>query len=140
MLCISLYALQQVLFATIYNPAVAVPAYKWLAAHGLVRSERETQFDDLYPVIDIQTLNKSKFFEARAAVVGRVTATMASPDGDVHINITDARGNTLVAEMVPEYPLPIPQVGETIKIWGVTRYDLDYFWWELHPVFGWEKQ
>lgn len=132
---------------TVYNPAVAVPAFRWLKDHKLIAvyqkvagwlelSERKY----MYPTVSVGRLENSLFFEPRAAVIGTVTYTAKSIDGDWHINVQadGYQDKTLVTEIIPELPLPVPPVGARIKIWGVTRYDLEHRWWELHPVIGWE--
>lgn len=125
---------------TFYNPAVMVPVYRWGVNHGLLKVwgilERE---NGQYEITTIKTLNESKFWGPRAAVVGTVTDVQKVFDGDWHLNITDKDGRTLVAEVIPEYPVPLPDLGAKVQIWGVTRFDLDHRWWELHPVIGWRK-
>lgn len=140
-----LYLFNTALTMTYYNPHVAVRAYSWLAARHVAdpilwiieRSKGETE--ELYPLISISRLEKNLYWGPRAAVIGTVIDTEKIVDGDWHINIKDAEGMVLVTEMAPEYPLPVPAVGARVKIWGVTRYDLDHRWWELHPIFGWEE-
>lgn len=53
--------------------------------------------------------------------------------------VADPYGLALVTEFIPEIKLPLPSVGDHIKIWGIVRYDSFHNWWELHPVIGWEK-
>ena len=65
------------------------------------------------------------------------------PDGDYHVILRpqyDPVGLFLVTETIPEIKnLPLPNEGDRIKIWGITRFDEPHNWWELHPVIGWEK-
>lgn len=129
---------------TYYNPAFIVPVYGWAKAHGVdIEIDSVYQFfssseEGGYPLLSINKINQSLFFGPRAAVIGKVTYIVGMPDGDWHVNIADADGNTVVAEIIPEYPLPTPPLGATIKIWGITRYDLAHRWWEFHPVIGWK--
>lgn len=129
---------------TWYNPAVMVPVYGWLAAHNLAETAGNVlnlgQKEEQYPLISIEDLEKNLFWGPRAAAIGTVTDVVRASDGDHHINVKDEKtGRILVAETVPEYSLPLPEIGQKIKIWGVTRFDIEHRWWELHPVFGWEK-
>lgn len=118
---------------TIYNPAIAVRIFGFFQERHFF-SETEGG----YPLISIYKLQKNLFLKPRASVIGKVENEVKSTDGDLHVNIQDDNGRILVAEIVPEYPLKTPPVGAKIKVWGVTRYDLEHRWWELHPVFGWE--
>ncbi len=132
---------------TLYNPAVAVPAYGLLEKYHLIKLYERTESllpfggggEGLYPVVSVWKINHSLFFGPRAAVQGVVRAVQKVSDGDWHINVEDTDGSVMVNEMVPEYPLPVPQVGDRIMMWGITRYDLNHRWWEIHPVFGWKK-
>src|SRR5258708_576554 len=141
MLCAKIAALV-VLFAmvdvglnfTLYNPAFVTPIYGYLLDHKWL-AEEDTPG---YPLVNIGRLNWSFYDGPRAAVIGTVQGVQKSSDGDWHINVTDGR-NMLVAEIIPEYPVPVPKVGEKIRIWGVTRFDIAHRWWELHPVIGWQK-
>ncbi len=144
---ILLVILNFALNSTIYNPAVAVGLYQWLTDHHLVVTYAVVEHFinpnggyDLYPLISISTLQSNLFFSPRASVEGVVTQEVHnSEDGDWHINVKDNKGNVLVTEIIPELPVPAPTIGTKIKIWGVTRYDLEHRWWELHPVIGWKK-
>jgi hypothetical protein len=49
----------------------------------------------------------------------------------------EAEGAFLVLEIMPEFPLLPPHVGEQITAWGVVRHDGLHNWWELHPLVGW---
>lgn len=137
-----LYIVNAFLTITLYNPAVVVPIYGWLGEHGIVNTKdvpavSSTTVPSTYRLISIWRLQHNLFFDSHAAVVGKVTDVVHAKDGDVHLNIADERGNVLVAEMAPEYPLALPKPEAKVKIWGITRYDLGHRWWEIHPVFGW---
>lgn len=138
-----LWAFNRFLTWTYYNPAVMVPLYGWLDTHKLANplgtAMNLGQKEEQYPLISIANLQNNLFWGPRAAVMGTAVVVVHVSDGDTHINVKDeTTGRTLVTEMVSEHPLPLPDVGSKIKIWGVTRYDLEHRWWELHPVFGWE--
>ncbi|MBU6414698.1 hypothetical protein KGQ34_00430 [Patescibacteria group bacterium] len=144
---VAVFAINFLLDATLYNPAIAVPAYGLLKQYHLIswyeRTESLLPFNgggkDLYPAVSAWKINHSLFFGPRAAVQGVVGAVQKANDGDWHVNIADNAGSALITEFVPEYPLPIPSQGDRITLWGIVRYDLNHRWWEIHPVFGWKK-
>ncbi|HUZ17289.1 MAG TPA: hypothetical protein VMV68_02805 [Spirochaetia bacterium] len=130
---------------TLYNPAFAVPVFGWAEAHSFYRPlislrerlSRRPRAD--YPLISIAELQSLSDDLPRAAVVGTVTTMVYNEqDGDWHINVRGRHGRTQVLEIVPEYPLSLPTIGELIEVWGIVRYDVAHRWWELHPVFGWK--
>lgn len=134
------YGLNFLLNLTYYNPAFIVPAYERVMQNSFAKKIFQSNHkEELYPLVPISTLNKSLFFGPRAAVIGEVTDTVKVDDGDWHINIKDDKGNTMVVEAIPEYKMAIPKVGLKIKIRGITRYDLEHRWWELHPAINWEE-
>ncbi len=134
----------KILTLTIYNPAVAIRGYRWLADHHLLTTYRalehplNSEAEGEYSLISISKLQQHLFTGPHATVIGTVDGEEKIFDGDWHVNIKDQDNRLLVTEFIPEIPLPIPEVGSTIKIWGITRYDLENRWWELHPVIGWE--
>lgn len=142
----ALAGLNFVLDITVYNPAVAVPAYEWLAKHNLVETYKTAEHlgnlnekNNLYPLVSISAIQKNLFFFPRASVIGTVIQKVKTDDGDWHVNVADDNGRVMVTEIVPELSMPVPPLNAKIKIWGVTRYDLEHRWWELHPVIGWEN-
>jgi hypothetical protein len=70
-------------------------------------------------------------------VVGDVTQVSYELDGDYHARV-QGRGAFLVVEIMPEFPLTLPHVGQEITAWGVIRHDGLHNWWELHPLIGWQ--
>lgn len=124
---------------TVYNPAIATSAYRWLTDRHLLSLIPDGEEKNIYPTTTIGTLNNNMFWKPRAAVVGTVIDELRASDGDWHINVQDEHGDILVVEMIPEYPLSLPNIGSKIKIWGITRFDLEHRWWELHPVIGWAQ-
>ncbi len=135
-----------ILTLTYYNPAIAVAAYRRISSNTIIKevftgiAQVARVYEGVpYPQISIERINDSLFWKPRALVVGTVTEVQKVDDGDWHVNVTDEKKHTIVCEIIPEYPLPIPHVGDVIQIWGITRYDLEHRWWELHPVIGWKK-
>jgi hypothetical protein len=68
-------------------------------------------------------------------VSGVVTYRRKEDDGDAHIRICDA-GICIVAECIPELPEPCVGVrkGDTVTVRGISRYDKQHGWAEVHPV------
>lgn len=118
---------------TVYNPTFITPIYNFFLNHHIISNEESG-----YPLESVHTLNWGLYSGSRATVIGTVEYMLKSGDGDWHINI-QSKNETIVAEIIPEYPLPVPSVGEKVRIWGITRYDIAHRWWELHPVIGWKK-
>lgn len=71
-----------------------------------------------------------------AAVVATVTQVTHELDGDVHIRL-ESEDAFIVAEIMPEFPMEPPVLGEEVTAWGVVRHDGLHNWWELHPLIGW---
>lgn len=89
-----------------------------------------------YATIPIETIAAGKSRSTYATVVGDVTQVSHELDGDYHIRV-EGHGAFLVLEIMPEFPLAPPHVGEQITAWGVVRHDGLHNWWELHPLVGW---
>jgi len=79
--------------------------------------------------------------KTKVSVEGVVDEVAHEPDGDYHVTIRPQYVPlpVLVTEFIPEMSVPLPKVGDHIKIWGITRFDIEHNWWELHPVIGWQK-
>jgi membrane-associated phospholipid phosphatase len=90
-----------------------------------------------YATIPIQTIAAGKSRATYATVVGDVSQVSHELDGDYHIRV-QGKGAFLVLEIMPEFPLAPPHIGQQITAWGVVRHDGLHNWWELHPLVGWE--
>ena len=90
-----------------------------------------------YATIPIGTIAAGKSRSTYATVLGDVTQVSHELDGDYHIRV-QGNGAFLVLEIMPEFPLAPPHVGEKITAWGVIRHDGLHNWWELHPLVGWQ--
>jgi len=67
------------------------------------------------------------------AVTGRVALVKHEGDGDLHIKVSD--GNRfMVAECIPALPCSEPKIGDVITVRGISRYDGEHHWPEVHPV------
>jgi hypothetical protein len=43
----------------------------------------------------------------------------------------------IVAEIIPQIPLSVPEVGRKVRVLGIYRYDAEkpgHHWAEIHPV------
>jgi len=89
----------------------------------------------------LRVLKPCQTFEGVVAFVKR------HGDGDYHVDIRPDRGyggflshkvevpHTLVTEIIPAHPLPIPVVGDHVRITGTWVYDTIHGWNEIHPVW-----
>lgn len=66
-------------------------------------------------------------------VTGRVMISKREGDGDWHIRIVDASG-FVTAECIPELPCLHPKVGQCLRVRGISRFDGEHRWYEVHPV------
>src|SRR6516164_976372 len=67
-------------------------------------------------------------------ITGEVERCAPEKDGDMHIQISDGT-NFVIAECIPNLPCTIiPKVGQTITVRGISRYDRENRWYEVHPV------
>jgi membrane-associated phospholipid phosphatase len=96
--------------------AAALRAEALLHAHSAPTPPAE------FSTIPIQTIAAGKSRATYATVVGDVTQV----------------SHELDVEIMPEFPLTPPHIGQQITAWGVVRHDGLHNWWELHPLVGWE--
>jgi hypothetical protein len=73
----------------------------------------------------------------RAEVSGTVQMVRHQADGDWHIRVGDGQ-YYIIAECMPQFPCTLPKVGDRITVRGITRYDYEHSFYELHPVLGLE--
>lgn len=66
-------------------------------------------------------------------VSGEVVAVTREEDGDMHVGMSDGRVS-IVAECIPEMPCPAVVKGDHITVYGISRYDKQHKWYEVHPV------
>ncbi len=82
---------------------------------------------------------------------GIVVFVKQHPDGDFHVDIKPDPGyqgflssnmerpGALVSEIIPAHPLPIPHVGDHVRITGTWVLDTIHNWNEIHPVWTIQK-
>lgn len=66
-------------------------------------------------------------------VVGKVTLVKREADGDRHIRLCSG-ASCIVAECIPSLPCDAPKLGQTVTVQGISRYDTEHKWHEVHPV------
>ena len=67
-------------------------------------------------------------------ITGNVKRVKSERDGDTHIQVSDG-ADFIIAECIPKLPCSvIPDVGQTVTIRGISRYDRENRWYEVHPV------
>lgn len=91
---------------------------------------------DAYPGADVATIAAGTYTATHAAVVAQVTQVTRELDGDVHIRL-ETGDAFIVAEIMPEFAMEPPAVGEEVTAWGLVRHDGLHNWLELHPLIGW---
>lgn len=126
------------------NPRAVIPnVFERLLSLVVKQGEKEDD-DLLYYDTGLIDFIVNGSLKTKVAVEGIVEKIAHQPDGDYHIIIRppylpNVSPVFLVTEAIPEIKLPLPKVGDQIKIWGLVRFDILHNWWELHPVIGWEK-
>ena len=61
-------------------------------------------------------------------------------DGDWHLTLDNGTAKVVV-EVIPAIPLVIPRKGARVRVQGISRYDKDHGWPEVHPAEAiWEVQ
>jgi hypothetical protein len=83
----------------------------------------------------VEHLARGTVKHTHVQVKGRVTYTAKEADGDLHIRLSGLHTDTfVVAECIPKLPCPRPAKGTTITVLGISRFDAEHGWWEVHPV------
>jgi len=89
-----------------------------------------------YWPVTITDLAHGRVKHTHVLVIGRVGYVNAhEADGDLHIRLQSLHDTTfVVAECIPKLPCRVPKVGEVVTIKGISRFDPEHGWWEIHPV------
>lgn len=88
----------------------------------------------------VSTLAAGRSVHTHVAVTGRVRFTRLEDDGDLHIRL-DSPADTskfIIAECIPALPCTRPARGSTITVKGISRFDPEHGWYEVHPVESWK--
>jgi len=80
-----------------------------------------------------QNLATGKVKYTHIKLSGVVEKVKKEADGDIHIKV-----GRIICEIIPELPLKPPVKGQNATLWGISRYDAEHKWWEIHPVLGWK--
>lgn len=93
-----------------------------------------------YWPVTVQALAAGQVVHTHVSVTGLVTYTRLEDDGDLHLRLAaDSTGSPfIVAECIPLLPCRRPVVGRWVTVRGITRFDPEHRWWEVHPV-EWES-
>ena len=86
-----------------------------------------------YFTVSIADLAAGRNFHTHVRVTGKVTLVKHEGDGDTHIVLSDGK-SFVVAECIPKLPCQEPKVGDTITVEGISRFDGEHKWAEVHPV------
>jgi hypothetical protein len=89
-----------------------------------------------YHVTRVADLARS--VQTHVQVSGYVTYVRHEADGDWHVRVSDGLVS-IVAEIIPAIPLPVPRVGQCVQIRGIRRIDRERGHRqqaEVHPVEG----
>jgi len=87
-----------------------------------------------YPVVPLAQVATTK--RTHVCTSGLVTYVRRQMDGDRHITLDNGHVK-VVAEIIPQIPLPVPTKGDRIQVCGITRFDQWHRWPEIHPVTSW---
>lgn len=124
------------------NPQASFPGVFERVLTLFIRQGEKEDEDLLYHNVGLIEFIANGSTKTKVSVEGIVDKITQEPDGDYHIIIRPQHlpAPVLVTEAIPEIKdLPLPEEGEHIRIWGITRFDEPHNWWELHPVVGWEE-
>ncbi|PJE75888.1 hypothetical protein COV04_03010 [Candidatus Uhrbacteria bacterium CG10_big_fil_rev_8_21_14_0_10_48_11] len=122
------------------NPRATIPGPLSRLLSFFVTKGEGVEEDLLYHDTNLTSYIINGSAKTKVSVVGKVTEVVKDPDGDYHVIISDSFGLPLVTEGIPEIPMELPKLGDTVRLWGLTRFDIPHNWWEIHPIIGWEKQ
>ncbi len=94
-----------------------------------------------YWVVSLDSLALGRVAHTHVRVTGRLTAKRWQTDGDLHLHLTSAH-HFIIGECIPTGcgnckaldQAGMFKVGQMVTLLGITRYDREHGWWELHPV------
>lgn len=87
-----------------------------------------------YFKVTVEKMASGKNFHTHVQVTGKVAYVGHEPDGDTHIRLTDGGIAFIVVECIPELPCTVPKVGNIVTVKGISRFDGEHKWYEVHPV------
>lgn len=97
--------------------------------------------DRTFHPVDVATWAAGGHVPTHVSVAGRVAYTRRERDGDQHLKILGARDGAVILECIPEFPEILAacrrvQKGDLIDVTGISRYDTDHDYPEVHPVLS----
>jgi hypothetical protein len=92
-----------------------------------------------YWTVPLDTLAVGHLKHTHVEVRGQVAYVRSESDGDVHIKLVSPSNPArfIIVECIPRLPCARPTVGADIIVRGITRWDPEHGWAELHPVESW---
>src|SRR5205085_11380442 len=90
-----------------------------------------------YWLVSIDSLATGRDPHTHVQTVGRVRLIRFEADSDIHIKLTGVR-SFVVLELIPGLRVPMPALGQRIRAFGISRWDKEHGWQEIHPCERWE--
>jgi hypothetical protein len=87
--------------------------------------------------VDLATFANQGTYHTHVQVDGYVNYVACEADGDTHIRMTPAVGQStpfIIAECIPALPCTKPALNAHIRVQGISRHDPEHNWNEVHPV------
>lgn len=89
----------------------------------------------LYWIVTVDDLARGRNFHTHVQITGRVALVKHEADGDTHIQISGSDSSRwVVAECIPSLPCKLPRVGQIVTVKGISRFDGEHKFYEVHPV------
>jgi hypothetical protein len=86
-----------------------------------------------YWPVEVRDLAQGKVTHTHVQVIATVLAVRHEADGDTHLVLGDGRF-WVIGECIPKIPCPVVHRGERVRVRGISRYDREHSWYEIHPV------
>ena len=91
-----------------------------------------------YHVVPLEKMATTQWTHVETC--GPVVYRRRMKDGDWHVTLDNGKA-TVVVEIVPLIPLDPPKKGTIVRVRGISRFDKDHGWPEVHPAEAiWEVQ
>jgi len=114
-----------------------VAMFIWLFILAFAIWTTPAQAQRTYWVVPIDTLAIGRLKHTHVQVTGKVIYVNAETDGDIHVKVGSPSGRFIMAECIPKLPCVKPKVDSVITVFGITRWDPEHGWAEVHPVESW---
>ena len=109
----------------------------YLIGQRLQEIRAQSIINRTYWIEDPAKFSKSGSVHTHVQITGWVVYTRYEEDGDLHIKVTPTKGAFtpfFIAECIPKLPCNKPNINSQVMIQGISRYDKEHNWWEIHPV------